>query len=253
MPVAGDRSPVTIHMPRLGVNVDHIATLRQVRKEFYPDPLDALPILQKCKADQITCHLREDRRHMQDHDLERLIAAKIFPINLEMALTQEMIFLAARLKPQMITLVPEKRQELTTEGGLDLNHHFKNMGSGIKQLHDAGIKVSLFINADDKAIDLACELGVDAVEFHTGVYCEHFGTDKQADELDRLKQATLYAKKGGLHVYAGHGLNWLNLKPVVQIKEIEEYNIGHSIIARAVFLGLEGAVKEIQEILKCVS
>lgn len=236
-------------MPRLGVNIDHIATLRQVRREFYPDPLDSLPILQKCKVDQITCHLREARRHIQDYDLEKLIAAKILPINLEMALTQEMIFLATKLKPKTVTLVPEKRQELTTEGGLDLNHHLKNLGSGIKQLHDAGIKVSLFINADNKDIDLACELGVDAVEFHTGVYCEHFGTDRQMDELERLKQATLQAKKGKLHVYAGHGLNWLNLKPVVQIKEIEEYNIGHSIVARAIFLGLEEAVKEIQKIL----
>lgn len=236
-------------MPRLGVNIDHIATLRQTRGEFYPDPLDVLPILQKCKVDQITCHLREDRRHIQDHDLERLIAAKTLPINLEMALTQEMIFLATKLKPQTSTLVPEKRQELTTEGGLDLTHHFKNLGSGIKQLHDAGIKVSLFINVDNKDVDLACELGVDAVEFHTGVYCEYFGTDRQIDELDRLRKATLRARKGGLHVYAGHGLNWLNLKPVVQIKEIEEYNIGHSIIARAIFLGLEGAVKEIQKIL----
>lgn len=236
-------------MPRLGVNIDHIATLREARKTSYPDPVESLPILGRCGVDQVTCHLREDRRHIQDNDLRRLVGKKILPVNLELAPTREIIDIAVSIKPGTCTFVPEKRNEITTEGGLDCKVNFKSLKREIPRLEKAGIRTSLFVDPDPRQIDLSAELGAFAVELHTGTYCESFGTSSEKDELCRLKEAARYAVKKGLKVFAGHGLNTNNLPLVVAIREIEEYNIGHSIIARAVFVGLEEAIREVQAIL----
>lgn len=237
-------------MPRLGVNIDHIATLRQARGISEPDPLNSVPILLACGVEQLTCHLREDRRHIQDHDLARFVALKSIPINFEMAATSEMIRIARKSKPHTVTLVPEKRKEITTEGGLDLKRNFKSLSKAIPQLKEKGIRVSLFIDPDPKQVDLAIALKADAIELHTGTYCEVFGKKREAKEFDRLKNSTARASEGGLSVFAGHGLNTDNLLPLIAIPLIEEYNIGHSIIGRAVFIGLEAAIREIQAILK---
>ncbi|MBI2339733.1 MAG: pyridoxine 5'-phosphate synthase [Deltaproteobacteria bacterium] len=263
--------------PRLGVNIDHIATLREARKCGIPDPVASLPILEECGVDQVTLHLREDRRHIQDRDLEAVIQKATIPVNLEMALTDEMVGIALRLKPATATIVPEKRQEITTEGGLDCERNVHLLEKEIPRLKDKGIRVSLFIDPDRTQIDLAAKLRADAVELHTGTYCEAFGRvtpppvplpqgeggitpsplrgegrgeGDVAKEFQRLRDSARYAAQKGLKVFAGHGLNTQNLLPVVSIREIEEYNIGHSIIARAVFVGLEAAIREIQEILK---
>lgn len=236
-------------MARLGVNIDHIATLRQVRGTSYPDPLEAVRILVDCRVDQITCHLREDRRHIQDHDLARLLESKVLPVNLEMALTDPMVKIACKLKPQTCTLVPEKRQELTTEGGLNLLVDFKTKKARVNKLVSGGRKISLFIDPECPQIDAAIRLGADAIELHTGSYCEVFGQSGAKKEFARLKKAAKYAKNKGLKVFAGHGLNYDNLKSILEIKEIEEYNIGHSIVAKAVFVGLKTAVLEMQKIL----
>lgn len=237
-------------MVRLGVNIDHIATLRQARGTDYPDPVLSLPILEKTDVDQITVHLREDRRHIQDDDVKKIIKLSKLPINLEMALTEEMIDIACRLKPATCTIVPEKREEITTEGGLDVAYHYNSLKKFLPQLFSKNIRVSLFIDPDKEHIDLTHDLGIKAIELHTGNYCEVFGQDNQGFELDRLKSAAKYAHAKGISVFAGHGLNIENLAPVVSISEIEEYNIGHSIISRAVFHGLEAAILEIQNILK---
>ncbi|MCP5464435.1 MAG: pyridoxine 5'-phosphate synthase [Deltaproteobacteria bacterium] len=250
---------------RLGVNIDHIATLRQARRVRYPDPVESLAILKQCQVDQVTVHLREDRRHIQDHDVKRLLAAAVLPVNLELAVTSEMVAFCAQHKPKMATFVPEKREEITTEGGLDCTAVADRLKQAIKQLKDAGVHVSLFIEADPKQIALSQELGADAIELHTGSYCDllekrfetlsHYDFDQAslddpiAKELMRLKQGAKQAKDLGLKVYGGHGLHCDNLPPVVQIEEIEEYNIGHAIIARSVFVGLETAVREIQAVL----
>lgn len=236
-------------IPRLGVNIDHIATLREARQTSYPDPLEALPILKQCEAHQVTIHLREDRRHIQDHDVKRIVSLGLLPVNLEMALTPEMVAIAREVKPTICTIVPEKRKEVTTEGGLDCVKSFKNLQKLLPQLHEKKIRVSLFIDPEPNQIDQALALGVSEIELHTGAYCEVFGTSKEDREWLRLKKATEYASQQGIKVYAGHGLNIKNLPRVTQIKEIEEYNIGHSIIARAVFIGLEGAIQEVQAIL----
>ena len=263
-------------MPRLGVNIDHIATLREARKCGIPDPALSLVFLEKCGVDQVTLHLREDRRHIQDRDLEQVILGARIPVNLEMALIPEMVEIARKLKPATCTLVPEKRQEITTEGGLDCKTTFNSLKKELPRLKEKGMRVSLFIDPDKTQIDCAFDLRVDAVELHTGTYCEAFarvtpppvplpqgeggitpsplrgegwGEGDVAKEFQRLRDAASYAAQKGLKVFAGHGLNTQNLPPVVTIREIEEYNIGHSIIARAVFVGLEGAIKEIQKIL----
>lgn len=236
-------------MSRLGVNIDHIATIRNARGTLYPDPLDSVPILVNCGVDQITCHLREDRRHIRDDDLKRLIQSGSIPVNLEMAATEEMVVLALRERPHTCTLVPEKREELTTEGGLNLGANLSHLRSVVSRLHEGGIRVSLFIDPEAGVIDLACQLGVKALELHTGAYCEVFGGTREKSELKRLELAAEYAAGKGLAVFAGHGLNWINLRSVTRIIQIEEYNIGHSIIARALFLGLEGAVREILELI----
>lgn len=237
-------------MPLLGVNIDHIATVRQARRIACPDPIESLPILVRCGVHQVTLHLREDRRHIQDHDLKRVIEAKALPVNLEMAATDDMVAVARQFLPLTCTLVPEKREEVTTEGGLDLVKNFDRLKSVVPRLADAGMKVSLFIDPDPAQIEKAAALGVGAVELHTGAYCEAYGTRDQKKEWDRLKVATALGKREGLAVYAGHGLNRDNLREVIVIREIEEVNIGHAIVARAIFVGLEEAIKEILEILR---
>lgn len=236
-------------MRRLGVNIDHIATLRQARGICYPDPIDSIQILVERRVDQITCHLREDRRHIQDRDLKLLIEQSPLPINMELALTTEMVSICCGLKPHTATFVPEKREEITTEGGLDCIKNFSQLQKIIPQLQDQGIRISLFIDPQKDQIDKALELQVDGIELHTGAYCDATPLN-QAKELERLNIAAQHAAKHKLKVFAGHGLNLHNLTPVTQIQEIEEYNIGHAIIARAVFVGLSQAVAEIQEILQ---
>lgn len=236
-------------MPRLGVNIDHIATLREVRKTTYPDPTGSLPILCECGVDQVTCHVREDRRHMQEDDLAHLMSDGRLPVNLEMAVTPAMLDLACKYKPTRGTFVPEKRQEITTEGGLDLTHHEEALFQAILRLHEQKIKVSLFIDPDEHQIKQAKHLGADGIELHTGTYCDAFGTDREDQEWSRLNKAARLATQLGMPVFAGHGLNIKNLPLIVSIQEIKEYNIGHSIIARAVFVGLKNAILEIKNIL----
>lgn len=255
---------------RLGVNIDHIATLREARGEWYPDPLESLSILKKCGAHQVTLHLREDRRHIQDHDLRRIVQAAVLPVNLEMAVTNEMVKLACESGVQTCTFVPEKRQEITTEGGLDVKGHFKTVARAVEKLKKAGKWVSLFIDPEKNQLEAAQKSGADAVEFHTGSYChlleeyfirsgsyrwrarDRYG-QRTAGELKKLREMARQAVLGGMKAYAGHGLHVYNLPPVVAIPEIEEYNIGHAIVARAVFVGLEKAVREIQKVLRNVS
>ncbi|MGK5083775.1 pyridoxine 5'-phosphate synthase [Bdellovibrionota bacterium FG-1] len=236
---------------RLGVNIDHIATLRQLRGTAYPDILEAAQIAEGAGAEQITVHLREDRRHIQDDDVKRLKAELRVPLNLEMAATDEMVRFACRLRPDWACLVPEKRKELTTEGGLDIQGNKKRVLSAVTRLQKAGIRVSLFIEPSPSIVRLSHELRADAVEFHTGRYClatQQPGARAQTRtsvELERLKKAALLARDLGVHPHAGHGFDYQNIRPVaVQAPLIEEYNIGHAIICRAALVGLERAVRE---------
>ncbi|MGC8942176.1 MAG: pyridoxine 5'-phosphate synthase [Sulfurihydrogenibium sp.] len=236
---------------RLGVNIDHIATLREARKTFEPDPVKGALIAIQAGADQITLHLREDRRHIQDEDLFRLkceLKDTNVPINLEMAPTLEMKNIALEALPNTVTLVPEKRQEITTEGGLDVVSLKDYLKDYIKELKEAGIKVSLFIDPDLEQVDASLEVGADAIEIHTGEYANSYGKNTEK-EIQRIKETAIYAKEKGLKVYAGHGLNYENVVNIAKIKEIEELNIGHSIIANAVFLGLYEAVRKMKEII----
>jgi len=238
---------------RLGVNIDHIATLRQARKTFEPDPIKGALIAIEAGADQITLHLREDRRHIQDEDLFRLKCEFnekniTVPINLEMAPTEEMLNIALEVLPNTVTLVPEKRKEITTEGGLDIISHKNLLKDFIKRLKESSIRVSLFIDPDFEQIDASIEVGADAIELHTGEYANAYGSQIQK-ELNRLKEAAKYASKKGILVFAGHGLNYQNVYEVAKIKEIEELNIGHSIIANSIFMGLYNAVKEMKSII----
>lgn len=235
-------------MALLGVNIDHVATLRQARGVDYPDPVMAAKLAQDCGADQITCHLREDRRHIIDADLPRLKHVLHIPLNLEMAATEEMVRIAREQNPEKVTLVPERRQELTTEGGLDVRTHKDTLKPVIQSLKDSGIFLSLFIDPDEETIAASRELGADAVEFHTGTYCNAIGAARDA-EWKRLAQACARAKSEGFFVAVGHGLNYQNILPVTQISEIQEYNIGHSIVAHAVLVGWERAVREMKSLV----
>jgi len=237
-------------MAKLGLNVDHIATVRQARGGNDPDPVTAAAIGEMAGAEGITIHLREDRRHIQDRDLEILRRTVKSKLNLEMAATQEIIRIALRIKPEQVTLVPEKRQELTTEGGLDVILNQKLITDTVKRLHDGGISVSLFVDPNQEQLKAANKTGADYIEIHTGTYCEAFGTSEMPQELEKIDTAIKLARKVGLGVNAGHGLNYFNIKPVASLGGIEEYNIGHSIIARAMIIGLDRAVKDMVELIK---
>jgi pyridoxine 5-phosphate synthase len=232
----------------LGVNVDHIATIRQARKGVEPDPVMAATLAILGGADGITVHLREDRRHIQDRDLKLLKELVPVELNLEMAATKEMMGIAIKIKPDLVTLVPEKRQELTTEGGLDIKSQEKSLSDAIKKIHNTGIPVSLFINPNRADIDRSKHIGTDMVEIHTGMYADA-KVKKQKEELIRVINAVRHAQDIGLEVNAGHGLNYFNVLKIASIQGIRGLYIGHSIISRAVLVGMEKAVKEIKEIL----
>jgi len=232
----------------LGVNIDHVATLRQARLGIEPDPVMAATLAILGGADGITVHLREDRRHIQDRDVQILRDFVSIELNLEMAATREMINIAKKIKPDLVTLVPEKRQELTTEGGLDVKSHKKAVSEAIKKIHDSGIPVSLFINPEAKDIEIAREIGADMVEIHTGMYANTKG-ENQSKELARVMKAVQHGLDAGLQVNAGHGLNYSNAAKIASIYVLRCLYIGHSIISRAIFIGLEKAVREMKELI----
>jgi pyridoxine 5-phosphate synthase len=235
---------------RLGVNVDHVATLRQARRTEYPDPVAAAMLAELAGADQITIHLREDRRHIQDRDLEVMRKTVTTRLNLEMAATPEMVKVAWGAKPDTVTLVPERREELTTEGGLDVVVGREALRRVVKNLRDAEIEVSLFIDPDLDQVKAAHRVEAQVVEFHTGRYCDARLDGDRRKEFGRLVDACKAATKLGMRVAAGHGLNYRNVHPVAALPEIEELNIGHAIVARAVLVGMERAVREMKEILR---
>jgi pyridoxine 5-phosphate synthase len=232
----------------LGVNVDHVATVREARKTFEPDPVMAATLAILGGADGITVHLREDRRHIHDRDLRLLREVVQCELNLEMAATEEMIRIALDVKPDMVTLVPEKRQELTTEGGLDIIGHKEHIKEIIKRIHGGGIPVSLFVNPVITDVKASKETGTDMVEIHTGLYSNAKGK-KQKEELHRVMEAVKIAKDSGLMANAGHGLNYFNVQDIASIKGIRGLYIGHSIISRAVLVGIERAVREMKELI----
>jgi len=236
-------------MIRLGVNIDHIATLRQARRDKYPDPVLGAIVAQNAGADQITLHLREDRRHINDQDLVEIKKIIKIPLNLEMALSEEIVQIALRVKPERVTLVPEKREEVTTEGGLDLTLNFDKVKAITNLFIGNNIEVSLFIDADKKQIDLAKLAGARQIELHTGVYT-NANESNQQNELKHLADMAKYAYTIGLEVFAGHGLTYENVVPITKIPEITELNIGHNIIARSVFVGLEKAILEMKALLR---
>jgi pyridoxine 5-phosphate synthase len=232
---------------RLYINIDHVATLRQARRGAEPDPVEAATVCEAAGADGITAHLREDRRHIQDADIHGLKAKVRTYFNLEMACVAEMIDLARRIKPQQVTLVPERREEITTEGGLDITSDPSRIAKAIASLNDAGIRVSLFIDPTRAAVEQSKKLGVAAIELHTGTYSHHPESPKT---IDALRDSARRGADLGIAVHAGHGLTVKNVGPVAAIPEIEELNIGHSVISRAVFIGLDRAVKEIHEAMR---
>lgn len=234
----------------LGVNIDHVATLRQARGTVYPEPVQAALIAEQAGADGITAHLREDRRHIQDRDIQLLKQMLHTRLNLEMAVTDEMIAIATETKPFACCLVPEKRQELTTEGGLDVAADLPRMKEASQALAEAEIEVSLFIDAEKSQIDAALECGAPVIELHTGAYADAETPAAQLQELKRIQQAAQYANSQGLQVNAGHGLHYHNVEAICRIPEIVELNIGHSIIARAVLCGLEKAVADLKAIMQ---
>ncbi|MCC3860659.1 pyridoxine 5'-phosphate synthase [Pseudemcibacter aquimaris] len=233
---------------RLGVNIDHVATVRNARGGFHPDPVRAALLAEKAGADGITAHLREDRRHIVDDDMERLMANIKVPLNFEMAATDEMLEIVTRLKPASSCLVPEKREELTTEGGLDVIGGYDHLKGYIQKLKDVGISVSLFIDADKDQIKASHELGADKVELHTGAYCDAEG-EARAAELERLRAGAKYCGEIGLEVHAGHGLCYETVGAVAQIPEFTEFNIGHFMMGEAIFVGLEQTIKEMRDLM----
>jgi len=232
-------------MMRLYVNVDHVATLRQARRADEPDPVEAAALCERGGADGITVHLREDRRHIQDDDVRRLAAAVTTVLNFELATAGDIVALACTLRPHQATVVPERREEITTEGGLDLSGGDARIAQTVDALRAAGIRVSLFIDPDRATIDRAAALGIAAIELHTGRYANTYRESGAA--LERLQGAARHAKTAGLAVHAGHGLTRDNVTPVAAIPEIEELNIGHHIVSRAVMVGMERAVREMRE------
>jgi pyridoxine 5-phosphate synthase len=228
---------------RLYINVDHVATIRQARRTDEPDPVAAALACEGAGADGITAHLREDRRHIQDDDVERLMGATRTPFNLEMACTDEMLTIAERLRPYQVTFVPERREEVTTEGGLDVTHDPRALERAISRMRAAGVRSSLFIDPDASMVQRSRDLGAEAIELHTGRYAHH---PDDAVQLAALATAATLAQSLGLHVHAGHGLTVRNVAPIAAIPEVEELNIGHTIVSRAVFVGIAAAVGEMR-------
>ena len=229
----------------LGVNIDHIATLRQARGTRYPDPVKAAMDVEQAGADSITLHLREDRRHIQERDVYLIKDVLQTKMNLEMAVTNSMLTIAEKVQPEDCCLVPEKREELTTEGGLDVSSQIAKMREACQRLAEAGTRVSLFIDADKKQIDAAAEVKAPFIEIHTGHYADLAGLEQQK-EFQRIRESIIYAKSIGLRVNAGHGLHYHNVQAIAAISELEELNIGHAIIAHSLFVGLKDAVKEMK-------
>lgn len=233
----------------LGVNIDHIATLRQARGTNYPDPIHAAAVAEHAGASGITIHLREDRRHIQDRDVYTLAKTIQTRMNLEMAVTDEMIAIASEVKPPFVCLVPEKREELTTEGGLDVKGQFDKVKDAVERLTAIGAKVSLFIDADEAQIKASAEAGAPYIEIHTGHYAEANSDEEQQAELERIRHGVAFATQQGLIVNAGHGLHYHNVKPIAAIPDIYELNIGHAIIARASIDGLDKAVRDMKTLM----
>jgi len=230
---------------RLGVNIDHVATVRNARGAGYPDPVRAALLAAEAGADGITAHLREDRRHITDDDIARLSEQLSIPLNLEMAATDEMLAIALRHTPHAACIVPEKREEVTTEGGLDAAGRFDRLEPLVGALRDAGIRVSLFIEPDARQIDAAIRLGAPVIELHTGRYCDLAG-EAQTAELRRLADAAALAVKNGIEVHAGHGLTYANVAPIAAIPQVRELNIGHFLVGEALFVGLDEAVRQMR-------
>ncbi|RKY18862.1 MAG: pyridoxine 5'-phosphate synthase [Planctomycetota bacterium] len=235
-------------MIRLGVNIDHVATVRQARRTTEPDPVRAAVLAELGGADGITVHLREDRRHIQDRDVRLLRQTVTTSLNLEMALWDDVIEVAAEVRPDQVTLVPEKREEVTTEGGLDVVSKEAEIAAFVKRFRPLGVRVSLFVDPEPDQVKAAAASGAECVEFHTGAYSNASGEAAHA-ELDKLIEAAFLALDEGLRVFAGHGLTYVNIEPVLAMPGLEEVNIGHSIISRAVFVGLERAVREMKDLL----
>ena len=236
-------------MPELGVNIDHVATVRQARRTCEPDPVWASALAELGGADCITLHLREDRRHILDRDLEVLRRTVTVKLNLEMACDEGVLGIACRTKPDQATLVPERREEITTEGGLSITTQRDRVAEVVSRLHDAGISVSLFLDPDDRQIEAARDLGADAVELHTGQYALASRGPEQEKELDILKQAGATIRCAGMALHAGHGLTYRNVGPVAAIDRMHELNIGHSIVARAIMIGFREAVREMKNLV----
>ncbi|MEJ2201920.1 MAG: pyridoxine 5'-phosphate synthase [Desulfuromonadaceae bacterium] len=237
-------------MARLGVNVDHVATIRQARGIDEPDPVTAAALAELAGADSITVHLREDRRHIQDRDVEILRKTVTTKLNLEMAATDEMVGIALQIVPDCVTLVPEKRAELTTEGGLDVLRQRHALKKAVELLQQGGITVSLFVDPDIEQIKESHRIGADAIEIHTGTYCDARRPDERRLELSKIENAIRAGRKLGLGVNAGHGLNYRNIGEVVALGGIDEYNIGHSIVSRAVLVGFDRAVREMVALIR---
>ena len=236
-------------MIRLGVNVDHVATIRQARGGREPDPVSAAHQAELGGADQITIHLREDRRHIQDRDLRILRDTVQTPLNLEMAVAEEVIRIALEARPYQVTLVPERREEITTEGGLDVVGGLAAIEAAAARFHDAGIGVSLFIDPDAPQLEATRAAGVSSIELHTGAFANAWPGPRGVEELARLERASVLARELGLHLALGHGLNYVNVQEVRGVEDLVEVNIGHSIICRAIFVGLRQAVREMKDLL----
>ena len=235
-------------MVELGVNIDHVATLRQARRTYEPDPVWAAVEAELGGADGITVHLREDRRHINDRDVQLLRESVQCKLNLEMSVVPEIVEIALKTRPDQATLVPERRQEITTEGGLDVSREAQRIREVVQRLSQAGIHVSAFIDPEEKQVELSKQIGCHAVELHTGEYANAEG-ERVAHQLDRLKRAGDLVRQAGMRLHAGHGLNYRNVRPVSQIEAMRELNIGHAIISRAVFVGLREAVREMKRIM----
>ena len=237
-----------LHALRLGVNIDHVATIRNARGGDHPDPVRAAEIVAAVGGDGITAHLREDRRHIRDGDLSRIQSATGLPLNLEMAATEEMLAIALSHAPHAACIVPEKREERTTEGGLDAAGQHNRLAPIVSRLADAGIRVSLFIEAEERQLEAALRLGVPVVEFHTGEYAHSIG-EERARELKRIADMAALAAKNGIEPHAGHGLTYENVQPIAAIPQLAELNIGHYLIGEAVFVGLESAVRRMRDLM----